>query len=75
MTFADVEQILSTDSDGQFSLPPHTKVVRHTLNLIFHDVEKWLKANESKIIYRSATSKCSALWTKANRSSGTLGRV
>uniref|UniRef100_A0A3Q4MX68 BED-type domain-containing protein n=1 Tax=Neolamprologus brichardi TaxID=32507 RepID=A0A3Q4MX68_NEOBR len=35
----------------------------------FHDVEKWLQANEAKFIYRSATSECSAMWTKANRSS------
>nr|XP_055057217.1 uncharacterized protein LOC129441571 [Misgurnus anguillicaudatus] len=69
VTFTDVEQTLLTDFDGQFSLPPHLRCASHTLNLVFHDVEKWLKANESKIIYRSAVSKCSAMWTKANRSS------
>lgn len=69
VTFTDVAQTLSTDYDGQFSLPPHLRCASHTLNLIFHDVEKWLTANESKVIYRSAISKCSALWTKANRSS------
>ncbi|KAL4007318.1 hypothetical protein ACER0C_001170 [Sarotherodon galilaeus] len=69
VTFTDVEQTLSTESEGQFSLPPHLRCASHTLNLIFHDVEKWLQANEAKFIYRSATSKCSAMWTKANRSS------
>lgn len=69
VTFTDVEQTLSTEPDGQFSLPPHLRCASHTLNLIFHDVEKWLQANESKALYRSAISKCSALWTKANRSS------
>uniref|UniRef100_A0AAZ1XY44 HAT C-terminal dimerisation domain-containing protein n=1 Tax=Oreochromis aureus TaxID=47969 RepID=A0AAZ1XY44_OREAU len=69
VTFIDVEQTLSTKSEGQFSLPPHLRCASHTLNLIFHDVEKWLQANEAKFIYRSATSKCSAMWTKANRSS------
>lgn len=69
VTFTDVEQTLFTDSDGQFSLPPHLRCASHTLNLIFHDVEKRLKANESKVIYRNAVSKCSALWTKAKRSS------
>ena len=68
-TFTDVEQSLSKDSDGQFSLPPYLRCASHTLNLICHDVEKWLKANESKVIYKNAISKCSALWTKANRSS------
>ncbi|KAL4009585.1 hypothetical protein ACER0C_003437 [Sarotherodon galilaeus] len=70
VTFTDVEQTLSTESEGQFSLPPHLRCASHTLNLIFHDVEKWLQANEAKFIYRSATSKCSAMWTKASRSSG-----
>uniref|UniRef100_I3J981 HAT C-terminal dimerisation domain-containing protein n=2 Tax=Oreochromis niloticus TaxID=8128 RepID=I3J981_ORENI len=69
VTFTDVEQTLSTESKGQFSLPPHLRCASHTLNLIFHDVEKWLQANEEKFIHRSATSKCSAMWTKANRSS------
>ncbi|KAL3991392.1 C-C motif chemokine 4 [Sarotherodon galilaeus] len=69
VTLTDVEQTLSTESEGQFSLPPHLRCASHTLNLIFHDVEKWLQANEAKFIYRSATSKCSAMWTKANRSS------
>ncbi|ROJ08803.1 hypothetical protein DPX16_3113 [Anabarilius grahami] len=29
VTFTDVEQTLSTDSDGQFSLPPHKPLTRH----------------------------------------------
>uniref|UniRef100_A0A3Q4MC22 BED-type domain-containing protein n=1 Tax=Neolamprologus brichardi TaxID=32507 RepID=A0A3Q4MC22_NEOBR len=51
VTFTDVEQSFSTESEGQFSLPPH------------------LRSNEAKFIYRSATSKCSAMWTKPNHSS------
>ncbi|KAL4007527.1 hypothetical protein ACER0C_001379 [Sarotherodon galilaeus] len=69
VTFTDVEQTLSTESEGQFSLSPHLRCASHTLSLIFHDVEKRLQANEAKFIYRSATSKCSAMWTKANHSS------
>lgn len=30
VTFTDVEQTLSTDSDGQFSLPPHLRCASHT---------------------------------------------
>lgn len=73
VTFTDVGEVLSNDPDsepGQFSLPPHLRCASHTLNLISStDVIKWLTANtESKSAYRSATGKCSALWTKASRS-------
>uniref|UniRef100_A0A8C6U382 HAT C-terminal dimerisation domain-containing protein n=1 Tax=Neogobius melanostomus TaxID=47308 RepID=A0A8C6U382_9GOBI len=72
--FTDMEDVLcsgnDTDSEGQFSLPPHFRCASHTLNLIStNDVNKWLTANsESKNVYRSATAKCSALWTQASRS-------
>uniref|UniRef100_A0A8C1MFN9 BED-type domain-containing protein n=1 Tax=Cyprinus carpio TaxID=7962 RepID=A0A8C1MFN9_CYPCA len=48
--------------------PPHLRCASHTLNLISTvDIEKWLTVT-NKTIYRSATAKCSALWTKASRS-------
>lgn len=71
VAFTDVGEVLSTNLEqGQFSLPPHLRCASHTLNLISgNDVEEWLTSNtESKSVYRSATGKCSALWTKASRS-------
>uniref|UniRef100_A0A672FLL1 BED-type domain-containing protein n=1 Tax=Salarias fasciatus TaxID=181472 RepID=A0A672FLL1_SALFA len=68
--FTDMEDVLCSgdDTEGQFSLPPHFRCASHTLNLIStNDVNKWFTANsESKAMYRSATAKCSALWTKAS---------
>ena len=79
VTFTNVQEVLSTEQDpGQFTLPPHIRCASHTLNLISTgDIEKWLTATNThsnqtkqttKTIYRSATAKCSALWTKASRS-------
>uniref|UniRef100_A0A8C1BFZ1 Uncharacterized protein n=2 Tax=Cyprinus carpio TaxID=7962 RepID=A0A8C1BFZ1_CYPCA len=70
VTFTDVGQALSSESDGQFTLPPHLSCASHTLNLVSRkDVEKWLTTkSESKTIYRSVIGKCSGLWTKASRS-------
>ncbi|KAI4890782.1 hypothetical protein NFI96_007797, partial [Prochilodus magdalenae] len=71
VSFTDVGQALSSDSEGQFTLPPRMKCASHTLNLISsNDVEKWLPTNsESRVVYRSVTAKSSALWTKTSRSS------
>ncbi|XP_073694418.1 uncharacterized protein [Garra rufa] len=69
VSFTDVQEVLSTEQDpGHFTLPPHLRCASHTLNLISTvDIEKWLTVT-NKTIYRSATAKCSALWTKASRS-------
>lgn len=58
---------------------PHLRCASHTLNLIStNDIEKWLTmttntgynqtTQTTKTVYRRATVKCSALWTKASRS-------
>ncbi|XP_035989476.1 uncharacterized protein LOC118561472 [Fundulus heteroclitus] len=70
-TFTDVVEALSTTSgDGQFSLPPHYRCASHTINLIStSDVDKHLNScADTKAVYRSSIAKCSALWTKASRS-------
>ncbi|XP_034082438.1 uncharacterized protein LOC117552875 [Gymnodraco acuticeps] len=69
VVFTDVEELLGA-KEGQFSLPPHFRCASHTLNLIScNDIDKWLSSNsDSKCVYRSATAKCAALWTKASRS-------
>ncbi|ROL50607.1 hypothetical protein DPX16_23877 [Anabarilius grahami] len=70
-TFTDVIEALSTASgDGQFSLPPHYRCASHTINLIStSDVDKHLNScADTKAVYRSSIAKCSALWTKASRS-------
>lgn len=81
MTFTDVQEVLSTEQEdpGHFTLSPHLRCASHTRNLIStNDIEKWLTmttntdSNQTKqttkTVYRSATAKCSALWTKASRS-------
>ena len=72
--FTDIQSVLSADDEdaqaGLCVLPPHNRCAAHTLNLIaINEVHKWLATNpESRAIYRSATAKCSSLWTKASRS-------
>ncbi|KAG5277557.1 hypothetical protein AALO_G00118970 [Alosa alosa] len=68
-TFTDVIEALSS-GDGQFSLPPHYRCASHTINLVStSDVDKHLNScADTKAVYRSSISKCTALWTKASRS-------
>ncbi|KAK1883288.1 putative AC transposase [Dissostichus eleginoides] len=77
-TFTDVIEALSTASgDGQFSLPPHYRCASHTINLIStSDVDKHLNScADTKAVYRSSIAKCTALWTKASRSTLTSEQV
>ena len=70
-TFTDDTEALSTASgDGEFSLPPHYSCASHTINLIStSDADKHLNScADTKAAYRSSVAKCSALWTKASRS-------
>uniref|UniRef100_A0A3Q2D1X7 BED-type domain-containing protein n=1 Tax=Cyprinodon variegatus TaxID=28743 RepID=A0A3Q2D1X7_CYPVA len=59
-----------SDAEAKVVLPPHHSCSSHTINLIStNNVEKYLTSNaDSKVVYRSSTAKCSALWTKASRS-------
>ncbi|KAL3060838.1 hypothetical protein OYC64_015224 [Pagothenia borchgrevinki] len=73
--FTDLHSVLAAARDDNARdrlcvLPPHHRCAAHTLNLIANnEVDNWLSSNvESKAVYCSATAKCSALWTKASRS-------
>ncbi len=70
VTFTDVADVFDTSTEEGIVLPPHQRCASHTLNLIScSDVDKWLLSNPgTKAIYRSATAKCTALWSKASRS-------
>uniref|UniRef100_A0A672FKG4 BED-type domain-containing protein n=1 Tax=Salarias fasciatus TaxID=181472 RepID=A0A672FKG4_SALFA len=77
VTFMNINDVLENtvgdandDDDVVIALPPHQRCASHTLNLVScTDVEKWILSRpETKAIYRSATTKCTALWNKASRS-------
>uniref|UniRef100_A0A3P9IQU6 HAT C-terminal dimerisation domain-containing protein n=1 Tax=Oryzias latipes TaxID=8090 RepID=A0A3P9IQU6_ORYLA len=69
--FTDIAEALTSVSDeGHITLPPHYRCASHTINLIStSDVEKYLKSSPTtKSVYRVTIAKCTALWTKASRS-------
>lgn len=76
VTFMNIHDVLQNsvggddDDDAVITLPPHQRCASHTLNLVScNDVDKWiLTSPETKAVYRSATTKCTALWNKASRS-------
>lgn len=77
VTFMNINDVLQNsvgdddNDDDVVNLPPHQKCALHTLNLVScTDVDKWILSRpETNAIYRSATTKCTALWNKASRSS------
>ena len=72
VTFVDLHdalQDMTVDEDvveDVVTLPPHHRCASHTANLISCcDVDKWLLSRpDIKFVYRSATSKCTALGNK-----------
>uniref|UniRef100_H2MH36 HAT C-terminal dimerisation domain-containing protein n=1 Tax=Oryzias latipes TaxID=8090 RepID=H2MH36_ORYLA len=69
--FTDIAEALTSVSDeGHITLPPQYRCASHTINLIStSDVEKYLTSSPTtKSVYRVTIAKCTALWTKASRS-------
>lgn len=70
--FTDLDEVLRVDNENneRYVLPPHHRCAFHTLNLICTtDVVKILTAKaDCKAVYRSATGKCSALWSNVSQS-------
>uniref|UniRef100_A0A8C6TVL0 HAT C-terminal dimerisation domain-containing protein n=1 Tax=Neogobius melanostomus TaxID=47308 RepID=A0A8C6TVL0_9GOBI len=72
VTFVDLHDALQDMNveEDVVTLPPHHRCASHISNLIScSDVDKWLISKPGiKVVYRSAISKCTALWNKASRS-------
>ncbi|XP_067267095.1 zinc finger BED domain-containing protein 4-like [Chanodichthys erythropterus] len=75
--FADVSAVLQEEEEElNFFLPPHHRCAAHTLNLIATtDLDKAASQGVSRKLYRSAMSKCAAIWNKAHRSSGAADAI
>lgn len=77
--FADVSAVLQEEQEEEelnFFLPPHHRCAAHTLNLIATtDLDKAASQGVSRKLYRSAMSKCAAIWNKAHRSSGAADAI
>lgn len=77
--FADVSAVLQEEQEEEelnFFLPPHHRCAAHTLNLIATtDLDKAASQGVSRKLYRSAMSKCAAIWNKAHRSSGAADSI
>uniref|UniRef100_A0A3B3B5W3 HAT C-terminal dimerisation domain-containing protein n=1 Tax=Oryzias melastigma TaxID=30732 RepID=A0A3B3B5W3_ORYME len=76
--FTDIAEALTSVSDeGHITLPPHYRCASHTMNLIStSDVEKYLTSSPTtKSVYRVTIAKCTALWTKASRSTVAAEKV
>lgn len=67
--FINVTDILK-ETEEDYSLPPHQRCACHSLNLVAtRDIESALTQSEAfKIVSRSTTGKCQALWNKQHRS-------
>lgn len=77
--FADVSAVLQEEQEEEelnVFLPLHHQCAAHTLNLIATtDLDKAASQGVSRKLYRSAMSKCAAIWNKANRSSGAADAI
>lgn len=71
VSFPDVtEPVCTENNDVRLTLPPHYRCASHTNNRISTgDIEKYVTSNANiKAAYRISVAKCTALWTKASRS-------
>ncbi|XP_051800990.1 uncharacterized protein LOC127537594 isoform X1 [Acanthochromis polyacanthus] len=65
----DVADLLSQDDGMEFQLPRHQRCACHLINRIVMADALDAKSNDTyKKVYRSAFSKCHALWNKCGRS-------
>lgn len=69
VTFVELHDVLQNLNVEEDVVTCHRRAL-HTANIIScSDVDKWLLSRpDIKAVYRGATSKCTALWNKASRS-------